>query len=296
MAPHTGSKYNTYVTTRSYKRPVPLSLSITIIGAGAVGSHFAARLWEAGHAVNFYVQGDYYKVTKPPSVVRVGDKRTLKAPIDWVIITLKSTSLASIPDLIFHMLTPNTRVLVIMNGLRIEDDLIRMIKRRAGETDSDEDAPLKCCRAIYGGLAVLCSSNAAKTDHSYGGMLAAGLASSRINIPGQDKYAFEQLWAQTTVEAIYEPCLLRGRWTKMVGNIPTSGITLAMGGITVDNIVSDPDLRRLANKVMDETIAVANADLERKYGSGNFVPLGEAEKARVWHVCRVSTASRHTGT
>lgn len=34
-----------------------------------------------------------------------------------------------------------------------------------------------------------------------------------------------------------------------------------MGGITVDRIVNDPSLRKLAYKVIDETIAVANAEL-----------------------------------
>lgn len=38
-----------------------------------------------------------------------------------------------------------------------------------------------------------------------------------------------------------------------------------MGGITVDKIVLDPALRELAHLVMDETIAVANADIQKKH-------------------------------
>ena len=40
---------------------------------------------------------------------------------------------------------------------------------------------------------------------------------------------------------------------------------MSMGGITVDRIVNDPSLRSLAYKVIDETIAVANADLRKNW-------------------------------
>lgn len=42
-------------------------------------------------------------------------------------------------------------------------------------------------------------------------------------------------------------------------NLPFNGISVAMGGITVDKIVNDPGLRELAGIIMDETIAVGNA-------------------------------------
>jgi 2-dehydropantoate 2-reductase len=61
-------------------------------------------------------------------------------------------------------------------------------------------------------------------------------------------------------------------------NLPFSGISVAMGGITVDKIVTDPGLRQLALDVMDETIAVANMDLERIYGPDGYDPLGEQQK------------------
>ena len=66
----------------------------------------------------------------------------------------------------------------------------------------------------------------------------------------------------------------RSRWWKNVWNLPFSGISVSMGGITVDRIVNDPSLRRLACRVMDETIAIANADL-RKHGCADDELLGE---------------------
>jgi 2-dehydropantoate 2-reductase len=317
MSSASASEKTTPTTNVNDDVAVPASVSrtqraqrITIVGAGAVGSYYGARLWEVGHIVSFYMRGEHQRVVQQDGMtitsvhgniripaeklLTVNDTSPITEPVDWVIVALKSSALEAIPDLIYHMLTPNTRVLVIMNGLNIEEELIRMLKERAGETDMD--APLHCCEALYGGIGLLCSIRVApgKIEHSFGGMLAAGVASSRSGTPEKDQAAFEELWAHTTVEAIFEPCLLRGRWTKMVGNLPTNGISVVMGGITVDQIISDPDLKRLAEQVIDEAISIANADLERKYGAGAFVPLGEAEKNRVLFVMEVSTLSRYS--
>jgi 2-dehydropantoate 2-reductase len=54
-----------------------------------------------------------------------------------------------------------------------------------------------------------------------------------------------------------------------------------MGGITVDKIVEDPGLRRLADLVMDETIAAANADLA-KNGLDESFYLGDKDKKQMF--------------
>ncbi len=66
----------------------------------------------------------------------------------------------------------------------------------------------------------------------------------------------------------------------MLWNLPFNGISVAMGGITVDKIVTDPGLRKLAYAVMDETIAAGNADL-RMHGEPEEVFLGEDDKQRM---------------
>jgi 2-dehydropantoate 2-reductase len=280
-------------------------MNVAIVGAGAVGSYYGARLWEAGHDVTFYMRGEHYQASKKDGLTvtsvdgdiripadqlhTVNDTSAVTTPMDWVVVALKSSSLEAAPDLIYPMLSPHTRILVIMNGL-VEDDLIRMLKERAGETDFE--APLQCCQALYGGMAVVCANRLApgRIDHSFAGLLAAGVACSRTEDTVEDQIAFEDLWAPSLVKTDYEACLLRGRWKKMVWNLPFNGISVAMGGITVDKIVTDPDLRRLADTVMNEVIAAANSDLERKYGSGGFDALGDAEKKLMMGLSDVSTS------
>ena len=123
---------------------------------------------------------------------------------------------------------------------------------------------------------IVCSNRLApgKIEHSYGGKLVAGVAysadadSDRGKWTPLDKKAILDLFAPVTpVPFEFEDNLLRGRWWKNVWNLPFSGLSCAMGGITVDKIVNDPGLRRLAYKIIEETIAIANADMLRNGAS-----------------------------
>lgn len=38
--------------------------SVAIVGSGAVGGYYGARLWEAGHDVKFHMRGDHYEQSK----------------------------------------------------------------------------------------------------------------------------------------------------------------------------------------------------------------------------------------
>jgi len=137
--------------------------TIAVVGSGAVGSYYGARLWEAGHDVRFYMREPHLSACStgglnvtsidgdifiPSEEIRVHGTTESMGPVDWVIVCLKSTSLDAIPDLIYPLLSLDTRVVAIMNGL-IEDDLIRVLKEKAKETDFS--APLQCCKALYGG-------------------------------------------------------------------------------------------------------------------------------------------------
>lgn len=202
---------------------------------------------------------------------------------DWVICALKSTALHEIPTLIAPLLSPETRVLVVMNGL-VEDDLIDMMRTHHRASTGLEGVG---CMAIYGGMALICSNRLSpgKISHTYGGKLVCGVAYSAtaeredVGGGGDTNDGSGMLWAESDRRAIvdlfkltsstvpfeFEPNLRRGRWWKNVWNLPFSGISVSMGGIAIDRIVNDPSLRSLAYRVMDETISIANADL-RKHG------------------------------
>lgn len=276
-------------------------LSVAIIGSGAVGGYYGARLWESGaFNVTFQMRGDNYRrstqngfhVTSidgdifiPPDQLQAFEHpEEVGGAVDWVIVALKSSSLNAIPALVYPLLEPKrTRILAIMNGL-IEEDLVNLLKEYAD--DDSKQGELQCCSALYGGMALVCSNRLSPghIDHSYAGLLSGGVAiSDAENSDDDNKRAFQELWAPTTVETVYEPSILSGRWRKCLWNLPFNGISVAMGGITIDKIVNDPDLRRLADAVMDETVMAANADLSA-HGLSQDYFLGDADKRKMMNL------------
>ncbi len=224
------------------------------------------------------------------------DKVEDMGKVDWIIVALKSTGMDSIPSLLLPLLKDDTRVLVIMNGL-VDDDVVRMIE---GRDETDEPILTKCA-AVYGGMALLCSNRIAPghIDHSYAGKLTASLAQyRRLSSSGdddddndQDQDHEEKLLVETHKRAmldlfeptqgfefVYDNNCVRARWSKALWNLPFNGISVAMNGITVDKIVQDAGLRKLAYRVMDETLQAANKDLKvRGYSEEEY--LGETERA-----------------
>jgi len=178
---------------------------------------------------------------------------------DWVIVALKTTSLRVIPELISPLLGENTRVLTIMNGM-YDDDLVDLMRKFS---KSENELP---CAAIYGGIAFICSSriNASMVHHSAtDGLLLGGLAAMSVGGNKQEALSIlEELWSPTKVPFQSEQSLALARWKKNCWNIPFSSVNVALQGqLTIEDIVKQPSLRALCDEIMDETIAIANADL-----------------------------------
>jgi len=74
-----------------------------------------------------------------------------------------------------------------------------------------------------------------------------------------------QLWKDTKIshKVSTTDSLLRSRWLKLCWNIPFNGLAVALGGVSTDVIVTDPDLRFLADEIMQDVISLANTHLQR---------------------------------
>ena len=104
-------------------------MRICIFGAGAVGSHFAVRLAQAGHDVSCVMRGPHLAAVKARGLtLRVGgsevnakvrasdDPATLGAQ-DLVISTLKATGVASLATGLKPLLGGDTPVIFAQNGI-----------------------------------------------------------------------------------------------------------------------------------------------------------------------------------
>ena len=115
-----------------------MSQRVAIVGAGAVGGYFGMRLAEAGHDVRFLMRRDYEAVKAgglhltshlgdmtldSPTIERTPEALAAYGPVDWVLVGLKATAIPDVPKLVGPMLSDGTRVLAIMNGLSVDEEI-----------------------------------------------------------------------------------------------------------------------------------------------------------------------------
>ena len=229
--------------------------SIAVIGSGAIGSYYGGRLAQAGHDVCFLMRRDYntvrtsgLKVSSPDGdFTLTNPKIALKSqeigPVDWVLCALKATSIEDARELLRPCVTANTRILVLMNGLGLEE--------RFAEWFGPE--------RIFGGLAFTCIN---RGEPGYVHHLAYGpITLAHFQNDSDELEVAIALWASSKVQVTASPSLLRARWEKLCWNIPFNGLAVTAGGITTDRIVGEPGLRNTARTLMEEVIEAGNTDL-----------------------------------
>jgi 2-dehydropantoate 2-reductase len=205
------------------------SSTIAIIGTGAVGGCYGAKLHDAGNKVLFHMRGPNYRAGQqsgltlksvsgdvfiPPAKLHAYQSTHEMAAavgvngFDWVVIALKSTAMDEIADLVDPLLSGKTRLLLLMNGL-VEDAVIQRLKKKG-------------CRyhSVYGGAAFVCAERTAPAviEHRRYGAISAALAES-MSSDDDHEAALHNLFKGTSVDLTYETSLLRGRWKKMMVNL-----------------------------------------------------------------------------
>jgi 2-dehydropantoate 2-reductase len=228
---------------------------IAVIGAGAVGGYYGARLAQAGHDVRFLLRRDLeavrtngLRVFSPQGDFLLRDVQCSAesaeiGEVDWVICSLKATALGSAKDLVAPCLGANTRILALMNGLGIE-------QRFADWFGAER---------VFGGMAFVCINRGEPgvIHHLEYGRVSLGHALDDATQNAE----LDALLHSGNIETVVAPNLRYARWEKLCWNIPFNGLSVAGGGIGTQTIVNDPELRATAERAMREVIAAGNADL-----------------------------------
>ncbi len=107
-----------------------MRMRVLVVGAGATGGYFGARLVEAGRDVTFLVRparaarlaADGLVVRNPDGVLHIPAPRTVTAdaidgPYDLVLLSCKAYDLAGAVDAMAPAVGPGTAVLPILNGM-----------------------------------------------------------------------------------------------------------------------------------------------------------------------------------
>lgn len=239
---------------------------IAIIGTGALGCYYGARLVKAGEDVHFLGRSGRAALTarglkiKTPTErinlrkIQVYGSSTEIGPCDLVIIATKATANEALKNILPPLLGPETTVLTLQNGLGVEEPVAEI----AG--------PGRVVGAI---CYIGCTRTApGVVNCSFPGLMTIG----KFGKPaGERTHAVAALWRRAGVKCTAQDNLEAQRWHKLVWNVPFNGLAIITGGVTTDVLLADEGMRLLARRLMEEVVEAA-----AKFGheiSRSFVDL-----------------------
>jgi len=224
-----------------------------VIGTGGIGGFYGGMLAHSGQEVHFFFNCDYEHVRnqglKVDSVFGNFHLEKVKAyrqtkdmPIcDVVLVGLKTTSNHLLKTLLPPIIGPHTTVILIQNGLGIEENLAIEFPHLS----------------VAGGLGFICSGKFGPgyIVHSEHGKITIG------SHQGDNQEDLKQV--HSDFEAAHVPCelsddLLTSRWKKLVWNVPYNGLTVVMNALTSE-LMAHNATYELCKDLMLEVIGAANA-------------------------------------
>lgn len=246
--------------------------TIGIIGTGAIGGFYGVMLARAGFDVHFLLRSEFSAVAErglqvdsaPHGMLALHPVQAYSSaedmpPCDWLLVSAKTTNNANLAPAILHAAAPNARVLVLQNGLDVEDSLRELLP------DSLH---------VLGGLCFICV-------HRTGPGLITHQALGAVNVgyhsgPAADEQARKTLveegvglFRAAGIDSTGMPNLHQARWQKLVWNIPYNGLSVLLGAGTIA-LMADADSRELIKALMAEVVQGARA-------CGHEVPAGYAD-------------------
>ncbi len=229
-------------------------MKIAIVGAGAVGGYYGARLARAGEEVHFLLRSDFatvrdrgWQITDQDGTwtllpARAHDRPETIGACDAVLIAAKATANPALPPLVRPLLGENTLLLSLQNGLG----------------NVEFHAAYAGAERVLGGLAFVCINRVAPgvIEKYIPGSVRLGEFSGPARARTRDLAA---RFTHAGVDCAAVDSLADALWRKLVWNIPFNGLAIAAGGVTTDVILAQPAWREQAWALMLEVRAGAAA-------------------------------------
>ncbi len=234
--------------------PLPSFPSTAVVGTGALGMYYGAKLAQSGVPVTFLARRDLAHLQKHGIQVRCpyGDfhLRPVRAfgrpeeigPVDLVLICVKTTANADLKKLLPPLLGPDTVVCTLQNGLGNEELLAAI----AGK------------ERVLGGVCHVCVSrpepgvarNMACTDIKFSDLSGGDTPRAR---------SLAKIFSAAGVGCTVAPSIGSARWYKLVWNVPFNGLGIAggPGGRNTHQVLEDSSLHQEAKDLMAEVLAAS---------------------------------------
>lgn len=230
-------------------------MKIAILGAGALGCYYGARLAEAGHDVTFIVRSAYEAIRAQGLHVESveGDIDLPEAhvcrtaqecgPADLVVVCWKAPCNSGFAEALPPLLHEKTEVITLQNGMGNAEAIAAFVP----------------AERVFIGLCFVCcmpSDNPAVVRHLDGGNIR--FAPLAADAAGEERAAFfAEMFRQARIKTSAHRHPEEILWTKLTWNIPFNGLCLAHGGIDTKQLFAMPGQVERARTIMEEVCAAA---------------------------------------
>lgn len=235
-------------------------LRFAVVGSGAVGGFYGAKLAYYGREVHFLVRSGEERAALKRFGWRIqnakhGDFRVAKVhahattdaigPCDVVLIALKATANDALTTLLPPLLKPETLLVTLQNGFGNEEFLAERFG--AGR--------------VVGGLCFVCLNKTAPGVILHLGQGSVTLGEfDRWPEPRTHELAWE--FKRCGVTARVAASLAAERWRKAAWNVPFNGLTVLASAqrrevVTTADVLADDSLAYLARGLAEEVVGAA---------------------------------------
>ena len=247
-------------------------MKIAVVGCGALGSYYGAKLWQSGADVHFLLRSDFDVVREQGVTIESpgGNFTALPhaattpveiGPCDLVLVGLKTTANKRFRDLLPPLVKHSTMVVTFQNGLGNEEALNQLFP----------------AEQILGGLCFVCLNRIQPgvIRHIGEGLVLLG----EYRRPPQPRtHTLAERFESVGVRCRVSPDLALAHWEKLVWNISFNGLGVAglVGWdaytrgvvpaklprrmcLATDELLGDPRWESAVRQLMAETIAAASA-------------------------------------
>jgi len=256
-------------------RPHPAHAAgpVCIAGAGAIGLTLAARLAQAGEAVNVLARGQTLAALRAEGVILADRDGTHHATVTasdrpdfgvqhTLFLCAKAHDLVGLAETVAPMIGPQTRIVPVVNGIPwwyFQDHATSppaLAFLRAIDPDGRLSAALPRAQ-IVGAVTYITAERTAPSRAVTRNPLRMIVGATGRQSPAAAADVAQML-TRAGVATEVSPHLRTSLWVKVINNLATNPLSVVTGA-TLREIFSDPALAGITRHVVDEALAVAGA-------------------------------------
>ena len=232
--------------------------SIAIIGAGAVGGFYGAKLQKAGYHVEYfskYLKSGLLKIKSiwgdfEISIKVFDDTKKMQKP-DLIIVSTKLLPDIPIIEIIHPILKEYSLILFLQNGINQEEKFYSFIKKNK--------LYKKTHLVILGGLAFTCINRISPSEihHiDYGKIKIGSLLKEHQYIAKK----IVELLQNAGIETEFTPNLRKARWEKLFWNIAFNTLSVLGNNANTEELIQSTYTEELAKLLMLDIYKIAQRE------------------------------------